>query len=185
MGKLVYSAITSLDGYTADANGNFDWSAPDAEVHAFVNDLERPIGTYLYGRRLYETMSVWETWDTTVEPREVQDFATIWRRATKIVYSRGLHAVGTRLTTIEREFVPDDIRALKESSPDDLEIGGATLAAAALRAGLIDEIALFLSPLVVGGGLRALPQDARIDLELLEQKRFTSGVVYVRYRVSS
>jgi dihydrofolate reductase len=183
MGKLIYSAITSLDGYTVDAAGNFDWSAPDQEVHAFVNDLERPVGTYLYGRKLYEVMSVWETMDTDAEPRVVQDFATIWRRATKIIYSRGLHSVGTRFSRIEREFVPDEVRALKESSPDDLSIGGAHLAAEAIRAGLVDEIHLFLSPVVVGGGTRALPDGVRIDLVLVDETRFANGVIHLHYRV--
>jgi dihydrofolate reductase len=183
MGKLIYSAITSLDGYTVDAAGNFDWSAPDQEVHAFVNDLERPVGTYLYGRKLYEVMSVWETMDTDAEPRVVQDFATIWRRATKIIYSRGLHSVGTRFSRIEREFVPDEVRALKESSPDNLSIGGAHLAAEALRAGLVDEIHLFLSPVVVGGGTRALPDGVRINLVLLDETRFANGVIHLHYRV--
>jgi dihydrofolate reductase len=184
MGKLIYSAIASLDGYTVDAQGNFDWSAPDSEVHDFVNNLERPIGTYLYGRRMYETMSVWETMVVDGEPRVVQDFAGIWRRATKIVYSRGLHTVGTTRTTIEREFVPDEVRALKQQSESNLSIGGAHLAAEALRAGLVDEIHLFLSPIIVGGGTRALPDGIRLNLDLLDESRFAGGVVHLHYRVA-
>jgi dihydrofolate reductase len=184
MGKLIYSAHTSLDGYTADAAGRFDFTEPDDEVFAFVNDLERQVGTYLHGRKLYETMAVWETLDTTTETPFMQDFATIWRRATKVVYSRGLHAVGTRLTRIEREFVPEDVEAIKESSSENLEVGGSTLAGVALRAGLVDEIHLFVSPIVVGAGLRTLPDDVRIQLSLLDECRFTAGVVYLRYRVT-
>lgn len=183
MGKLIYSAITSLDGYTVDANGSFDWSAPDEEVHGFVNELERPVGTYLYGRKMYEVMSVWESWDTDAEPRVVQDYATMWRRARKVIYSRGLHSVGTRFSTIEREFVADEVRALKEASPDSLSIGGAHLAAEALRAGLVDELHLFLSPVVVGGGTRALPDALRLDLDLLGETRFASGVIHLHYAI--
>jgi riboflavin biosynthesis pyrimidine reductase len=184
MGKLIYSAHTSLDGYTADTAGNFDFTEPDDEVFAFVNDLERQVGTYLHGRKLYETMSVWEVLDTTNQSRYMQDFATIWRRATKVVYSRGLHTVGTRLTRIEREFVPEEVRALKESSVENLEVGGSTLAGEALRAGLVDEVHLFVSPIVVGGGLRTLPDDVRIPLSLMDEKRFSGGVVYLRYAVN-
>jgi dihydrofolate reductase len=185
MGKLVYSAHVSLDGYTKDASGRFDFTAPDEEVHAFVNDQEREIGTYLFGRRMYETMSVWDTLDTTAEPRVSQDYQTIWSRADKIVYSAGLHTVGTRLTRVERAFVPEEVRALKDSSPRDLGIGGATLAASAFRAGLIDVVRLFISPIIVGGGLPALPADVRIDLTLLEERRFTAGVVCLQYAVTA
>lgn len=185
MGILTYSAHASLDGYTVDASGSFDFTAPDEELHAFVNDRERNVGTYLFGRRMYETMSVWDTWDTTVEPRVVQDFQTIWSRADKVVYSRSLHSVGTRLTRIEREFVPDEVRSLKESATGDLGIGGAMLAGEALRVGLIDEVSLYFSPIMVGGGTRALPDDARLRLELLDERRFTSGVVYARYAVKN
>ncbi|HMH58542.1 MAG TPA: dihydrofolate reductase family protein [Galbitalea sp.] len=184
MGRLIYSAIASLDGYTVDAQGNFDWSAPDSEVHDFINGLERPIGTYLYGRRMYETMSVWETMVVDAEPRVIRDFAALWRQATKIVYSRGLHTVGTARTSIEREFVPDEVRALKQLSEGNLSIGGAHLAAEAIHAGLVDEIRLFLSPIIVGGGTRALPGDVRLDLDLLDETRFTNGVVHLHYRVA-
>jgi dihydrofolate reductase len=183
MGKLIYSAHTSLDGYTNDAEGKFDFTEPDEEVHAFVNDQERNVGTYLFGRRMYETMSVWETWDTTTEPRVVQDFAKIWSRANKIVYSRGLHAVGTRQTRIEREFVPDEVRAVKASTADNVGIGGAMLAGEAFRARLVDEIHLFVSPVLVGGGTRALPDDVRLNVELLDERRFAHGVVYLGYAV--
>jgi dihydrofolate reductase len=185
MGKLIYSAHASLDGYTVDASGKFDFTAPDEEVHAFVNDRERNIGTYLFGRRMYETMSVWDTWDTTTEPAVVKDFQTIWGRADKVVYSSGLHTVGTRLTRIEREFVPGEVRALKDASPRDLGIGGSTLAASAFRAGLIDELHLFVSPVVVGGGVDAIPDDVRIGLELLDERRFAAGVVYLAYRIAT
>jgi dihydrofolate reductase len=183
MGKLIYSAHVSLDGYTKDATGNFDFTAPDEEVHEFVNEREQGVGTYLFGRRMYETMAVWETWDTTTEPRAVKDFAIVWSRARKVVYSRGLHSVGTRMTTIEREFVPDEVRALKDASAEDLGIGGATIAAEAFRTGLIDEVCLYVSPIIVGGGLRALPDDVRLDLTLIEERRFTAGVVYTRYEL--
>jgi dihydrofolate reductase len=184
MGKLTYSVHTSLDGYTNDATGNFDFGAPDEEVHAFVNDEERSVGTYLFGRRMYETMAVWETWDTTTEPRVVQDFATIWSRASKVVYSRGLHSVGTRQTRIEREFVPDEVRAIKESSPENVGIGGAMLAGAAFRAGLVDEIHLYLSPVLIGAGTRAFPDDVLLNLELLAERRFSNGTAYLSYRVA-
>jgi dihydrofolate reductase len=183
MGKLIYSAHISVDGYTNDSAGNFDFTQPDEEVHGFVNDRERSVGTYLFGRRMYETMSVWDSWDTTTEPRVVQDFATIWSRADKVVYSSTLHTVGTRLTRIERDFVPEDVRGLKAATDRDLGIGGAMLAGEALRAGLIDELHLFISPVLVGGGTRALPHDVRVQLELVRERRFAQGVTYVEYRV--
>jgi dihydrofolate reductase len=183
MGKLIYSAILSLDGYTVDAQGSFDWSAPDFDVHDFVNALERPVGTYLYGRRMYETMSVWETMVIDGQPRVVQDYAAIWRQATKIIYSRGLHSVGTARTSIEREFIPDEVRELKEKSGSDISVGGAQLAAEALRAGLVDELHLFLSPIIVGGGTRALPDDVHINLELLDETRFAAGVIHLHYAI--
>jgi dihydrofolate reductase len=183
MGKLIYTAITSLDGYTVDASGHFDWSAPDEEVHGFVNDLERSVGTYLYGRRMYEVMSWWETLDTTGEPEVVRDYADIWRAADKVVYSSTLAAPVTERTRIEPAFDADAVRRLKEAAPRDLGIGGAHLGAAAVRAGLVDEYRQFLTPVIVGGGTRFLPDDVRVDLELLDEHRFTGGVVYVRYRV--
>jgi dihydrofolate reductase len=183
MANLVYSAIASLDGYVADANGNFDWAAPDEEVHAFVNDLERPVGTYLYGRRMYEVMAVWQTLSLDDEPAVMRDFAELWRAADKIVYSRTLDEVTTPKTRLERDFDPEAVRRLKDTAASDLGVGGPGLAAEALAAGLVDEIGLFLTPVIVGGGTRALPDGVRLDLELLEERRFASGVVYIRYRV--
>ena len=179
MVKLMYSAIASLDGYVADAEGRFDWSAPDDEVHAFVNDLERPVGIHLYGRRMYEVMSAWETMDAG-QPL-VRDFAAIWRAADKIVYSRTLETVSTPRTRLERDFDAAAVRRLKESAGSDISIGGPGLAVHALAAGLVDECHLFLTPVVVGGGTRALPEE-RVDLELLDERRFAGGVVYLRYR---
>jgi dihydrofolate reductase len=181
MAKLIYSAIASLDGYVADEDGNFDWAAPDEEVHAFVNDLERPVGTYLYGRRMYETMAVWETMDDPAP--EMRDFAQLWRAADKIVYSRSLASVSSERTRLEREFAPDAVRGLVAGAARDVTVGGPTLAGAALAAGLVAEIQLFLNPVAVGGGTPALPHGLRVDLELLDQRRFANGVVYLGYRV--
>jgi dihydrofolate reductase len=180
MAKLIYTSITSLDGYVADASGSWDWSFPDEEVHAFVNDLERPIGTHLYGRRLYEVLKVWETMDDPAPA--MRDYATIWRASEKIVFSTTLTEVSSARTRIERTFDPDAVRALKDTADADIGIGGPHLAAAALKAGLVDEIGLLMSPVVVGGGNPALPDDVRIDLELLDEHRFGNGVVYLRYR---
>jgi dihydrofolate reductase len=186
MAKLIYSAITSLDGYIADENGNFDWAAPDEEVHAFVNDLERPVGTYLYGRRMYEVMVAWETAHTFADQRPVmQDFAKIWQAADKVVYSRTLAAPSSARTRIERDFDPGAVRQLKASSGRDLSVGGPDLAAQAIRAGLVDEYHLFLVPLVVGGGNQSLPNGVRVQLELLDERRFGGGVVYLRYRTGT
>jgi dihydrofolate reductase len=185
MAKLIYSAIASLDGYVEDEQGRFEWAAPDDEVHAFVNELERPIGTYLYGRRMYETMVFWETAGTDVDEAGVgRDFAEIWRAAEKIVYSRTLQAVSSARTRIERDLDADAIRRLKEASASDITIGGAELAGQAMAAGLVDELHLLLGPVVVGGGKRALPGHVRTRLELVDERRFRSGVVYLRYRVS-
>jgi dihydrofolate reductase len=184
MAKLIYSALASLDGYVEDKQGKFDWAAPDAEVHAFVNDLERPIGTYLYGRRMYETMVYWETVSTSGDQSAVtRDFAEIWRAAEKVVYSRSLQTVSSARTRIERDFDINAIRCLKESSGPDITIGGAELAGEALAAGLVDECHLFLGPIVVGGGKRALPDNVRAQLELLGERRFRSGVVHLHYGV--
>lgn len=184
MGKLIYSAIVSLDGYVEDEVGRFDWAAPDHDVHAFVNDLERPIGTYLYGRRMYETMIFWETASTGADqPAVIGDYAEIWRTAEKLVYSRTLPAVSSARTRIEREFDPEAIRRLKERSGPDLTIGGAELAGLAITAGLVDECHLFLTPIVVGGGRRALPDNVRTQLELLDERRFPNGVVHLHYGV--
>jgi dihydrofolate reductase len=184
MAKLIYSAISSLDGYVADADGNFDWAAPADEVHAFVNDLERPIGTYLYGRRMYETMAFWENAHTFEDQRPVmQDFAAIWQKADKVVYSRTLGAARSARTRIERDFDPEAVRQMKASAERDITVGGAELAGQAMKAGLVDECQLFLTPVVVGGGTRSLPDDVRLQLELLDERRFANGVVYLRYRV--
>jgi dihydrofolate reductase len=181
--RLIYSAIASLDGYVADESGDFDWAAPDPEVHAFVNDLERPIGTYLYGRRMYEVMAFWETPGLLADPSpEMRDFAQVWQAADKVVYSRTLESATTERTRIEREFDPGAVRQLKERSERDVTVGGPGLAAEAFRAGLVDECQLFLTPIVVGGGNRFLPDHVRVGLELLEERRFGSGVVYLRYR---
>ena len=182
MARLIYSATSSLDGYVADRDGNFDWTEPSEEVHAFVNDLLRPIGTYLFGRRLYEVMTVWETLDLSDQPAPMRDFGEIWRAADKIVYSRTLDAVSTARTRLEREFDPEAVRRMKEAASRDLVVGGPGLAAHALRAGLVDECHLFLVPIVVGGGTRYLPDDIRLELELLEDRRFADGTVYLRYR---
>lgn len=184
MARLIYSAITSLDGYVEDEAGKFDWAAPDDEVHAFCNDLERPIGTCLYGRRMYETMVFWETVSTSAEqPGVIRDFAEIWRAAEKIVYSRTLETASSARTRIERVFDPDTIRRLKETSGPDISIGGAELAGQAITAGLVDECHLFLSPIVVGAGKRALSDNVRTQLELLDERSFKSGVVHLHYRV--
>ncbi len=187
MAKLIYSAITSLDGYTEDAEGKFDWAEPDDEVHAFVNDLERSVGTYLYGRRMYETMVFWESPpELTAQPAFVQDFAGIWQRADKIVYSKTLQTVTSAKTLIEREFDPEAIRQLKAKAGADLSVGGASLAAQAIKAGLVDEYQLLLAPVVVGGGKRSLPgSNVRVNLDLLDQRRFRNGTVYLHYRTRS
>jgi len=184
MAKLIYSAISSLDGYVEDEQGKFDWAAPDDEVFAFVNDLERPIGTYLYGRRMYETMVFWETVSARgAQSAVVRDFAEIWRAAEKIVYSRTLQAPASARTRIEHAFEPAAITQLKESAARDIEVGGAALAGQAIAAGLVDECHLFLTPIVVGGGKRALPDRVRAQLELLAERRFRSGVVHLRYGI--
>ncbi len=184
MARLVYSVITSLDGYVADADGVFEWAAPDEEVHAFVNDRERSIGTYLYGRRMYETMRYWEAPDALAEqPAVVQDYAAIWRAADKVVYSTSLPEVSSARTRVERDFDPATIRAMKARAPRDLSVGGPLLAAAALRAGLVDEYRAFVTPVAVGGGNAALPAGLRLDLELLDERRFGSGFVHLHYRV--
>jgi dihydrofolate reductase len=184
MAKLIYSAITSLDGYVEDEEGKFDWAVPDEEVHAFVNDLERPIGTFLYGRRMYETMVSWETVSTGADqPPGGRDFAQIWRAAEKIVYSRTLQTVSSARTRVEHTFDPEAVRQLKETSIRDITVGGPELAGHAINAGLVDECHLFLGPVVVGGGKRSLPRNVRMQLDLLDQRRFANGVVYLHYRI--
>jgi dihydrofolate reductase len=183
MAKLIYSAITSLDGFVADENGTFDWAAPDEEVHAFINELERPVGTYLYGRRMYEVMEYWETAHILPDqPPVVQDFAKIWRAADKIVYSKTLGTVSSAKTRIERAFDPEAVRQMKAAAERDLSVGGPELGAQAIKSGLVDEVQLFLSPVVVGGGNPSLPKGVRLKLELLDERRFGNGVVYLHYR---
>ena len=186
MAKLIYSAITSLDGYVADETGNFDWAAPDEEVHAFINDLERPVGTYLYGRRMYEVMAYWESPPTDSDQEPItRDFAEIWRAADKVVYSKTLEQVSSARTRIERDFDPEAVRQMKATAGRDIGVGGADLAAQAIKAGLVDELHLFITPVVVGGGMHALPDNVRLELELLDERRFGSGVVHLHYRTSS
>ena len=183
MAKLIYSAITSLDGYVADEGGNFDWAAPDEELHRFVNDLERPVATYLYGRRMYEVMVYWETAHNRADqPPFVQDFAEMWQAANKIVYSKTLKTVTSARTQIERDFHPESIRQIKAQAGRDITVGGPELAAQAIKARLVDEYHLFVAPIVVGGGNQALPDDVRLELELVDQRRFESGVVHLHYR---
>ena len=183
MARLIYSAIASLDGYIEDEDGNFDWAVPDEEVHAFANDLLRPLGIYLYGRRMYETMTGWETEPTLAERSPLmRDFAETWQAADKVVYSRTLEAVSTARTRIERDFDPEAVRQMKVSAGGDISVSGPALAAHAFRAGLVDECHLFVVPILVGGGKRSLPDDVRVSLELLDERRFGGGMVYLRYR---
>jgi dihydrofolate reductase len=184
MARLLYMAITSLDGYVADEAGNYDWAMPDDEVFAFVNDFERPVGTYLYGRRLYQEMIGWETMDADPGlPPLMLDFARIWQAADKIVYSGSLEDVSTTRTRLERDFDPEAVRQMKARAARDITVGGAELAAGAIRAGLVDEIHLIICPVVVGGGKQALPGDVRLPLKLIDERRFGSGVVHLGYSV--
>jgi dihydrofolate reductase len=186
MGKLIYSMITSLDGYVSDRDGDFGWSAPDQESHEFVNELVRSVGTFLYGRRMYETMVYWETAHTLPDaPPFVLEWARQWQAAEKIVYSTTLGEVASARTRIERAFDPEAVRRLKAESDHDLTVDGPTLASHAIRAGLVDEFQLIVAPTVVGGGNAFFPDDVRVDLELLDQRSFSNGVVYLRYGVAS
>jgi dihydrofolate reductase len=180
MAKLIYSSIGSVDGYIADEQGNFEWAAPDEELHSVVNDLERPVGTHLLGRRMYEVLRYWETAD--VEPEVSRDFADLWRSTDKIVYSKTLDAVSTARTSIERDFDPEKVRRMKATTERDMTVGGPELAAQAFRAGLVDECHLFLTPIVVGGGTRSLPDQLLLELDLVDVRRFGSGVVHLHYR---
>jgi dihydrofolate reductase len=182
MAKLIYLAISSLDGYIEDKNGNFDWAAPDEEVHSFVNDLARSWGTYLYGRRMYDVMVAWETLDLADQSRPSRDFAEIWRAADKIVFSRTLEKASSNKTRIEKDFDADAMRQIKDSAERDLAIGGPHLAAQAFKAGLVDECHLFLAPVIIGGGKTSLPADVFQNLELMDERRFDSGFVHLRYR---
>jgi dihydrofolate reductase len=183
MQKLVYSSITSLDGFVADEHGRFDWSVPDAEVHAFINDRERLVATALLGRRLYEVMSAWETVDPAGVSPEEGDYAAVWHATDKVVYSTTLAHVTTARTRLERSFDPARVRELKRDSPGPLSVGGPRLAAQALAAGLVDEVSVLVSPVVVGGGTPFLPAGLRLDLELVAERRFAAGVVHLDYRV--
>ena len=185
MGSLVYTAITSLDGYIEDADGSFAWAEPDPEVHAFANELERTIGTHLYGRRMYETMAVWETIGTDgddVHPVEA-DYAEVWRRLDKVVFSTTLDDVWTSRTRLERTFDPAAVARLKDEADADLSVSGPGLARHAFAAGLVDEVHLFLHPVVVGAGTPGLPTGVRLDLELVDEHRFANGVVHLHHRV--
>jgi dihydrofolate reductase len=185
MATLIYTAIMSLDGYVADRNGNFDWAAPDEEVHSFVNDLERSAGTHLYGRRMYEVMAFWETAHMLADQTPVfKDYADIWQAADKIVYSRTLEKVTSARTRIERDFDPEAVRQMKAQAKRDIAVGGPKLAAQAIKAGLVDEYHLFVAPVMVGGGNQALPDEVRVNLELMDERSFNSGVVYLHYRTS-
>jgi dihydrofolate reductase len=183
MAKLIYSTIASLDGHIEDEGGKFDWAEPDEEVHSFINDLERPVKTYLYGRRMYEVMVAWETMDVADEPPVIKDFAEIWQAADKIVYSKTLETVSSARTRIERDFDAEAVRQMKAAAERDLAVGGPDLAAQAFKAGLVDELHLFVAPIVVGGGKQSLPDDVRLRLELLDERRFGNGMVHLRYGI--
>ena len=183
MAKLIYSIQTSLDGYINDDQGKFDWAAPDEEVHTFFNELERPVGTYLYGRRMYEVMRYWQDpEDIEAQADHIRDYAEIWQAADKVVYSRTLDSASTPRTRIESEFDPDAVRKMKEEADADLSVSGPVLAAQALRAGLVDQLDQVVYPVIVGGGTHWLPDDLRLDLELLEERRFAGGAVHLRYQ---
>jgi dihydrofolate reductase len=181
MAKLIYSALESLDGYIADQDGKFDWGEPDEEVHTFLNDLMRTIGTYLYGRRMYEVMVAWETLELADQPPHMQEFADMWRHADKIVYSKTLEAASSAKARLERDFDPEAVRRMKVAERRDLAVAGPTLAAQAFQAALVDECQLFIAPIVVGGGIQSLPDNVRLKLELLDERRFGNGMIYLRY----
>jgi dihydrofolate reductase len=182
MARLIYSATASLDGYTTDAEGGIDWSVPDEEVHGFVNDLVRPVGTFLFGRRMYQIMVVWETWNTADEPAVVRDFSGIWQGADKVVYSRTLETVSSARTRVERDFDVQAIREMKASADRDICIGGAELASQAFAAGLVDDVYVFIAPILLGSGTRNLSAQVRLDLELVNEHRFPGGTVHLHYR---
>lgn len=186
MADLIYTINVSLDGFVEDDRGNFDFTEPDDDVFAFITGLERSAGTYLYGRRMYETMAVWET-DPALGAQSdlMADWASMWQAADKVVYSTTLEGVATARTRLERAFDADAVRAMKAAATDRLTIGGAELAGQAFEAGLVDECRLFISPVLVGGGKPALPRDMRAELELIDEQRFSSGVMYLAYRVTS
>jgi dihydrofolate reductase len=186
MGKLIYSAIMSLDGFVADENGNFEWAEPDEEVHSVINDLQRRVGTYLLGRKMYEVLVAWEDGDLFAnDPAYVQDFAQIWQAIDKVVYSRTLESVSSARTRIERNFDPHSVQQMKDQEDTDISVGGPDLADHAFKAGLVDECDLFVAPAVIGGGTRGLPKDVRLALQLLDERRFENGMVYLRYRTKT
>ncbi len=186
MAKLVYSTIMSLDAYTADDKGDFGWGAPDPEVFTFINNLERGFGTHLYGRRMYEAMVYWETWDGAEDqPQYLQDFAEAWRAATKVVYSRTLGVATSARTRIERAFDPGAVLRMKKAAGHDISVGGPDLAGQAMVSGLVDEMHVFVTPVTVGGGTPALPAHFHSNFELLGVDRFVGGVVHLHYRTSS
>jgi len=186
MARLIYGAITSLDGYVADEAGRFEWAEPDETVHRFIGDLEQSVGAYLYGRRMYDVMAAWETLgDDPAHPAYIRDFARTWRAADKVVYSTTLKEPFTARTRIERAFDADAVRRMKAESTSDISIGGPTLAAHAIAAGLVDEYQVFVAPVVLGNGLRFLPDRSRIDLTLLDERRFPNGMVFIRYVAES
>ncbi len=183
MGRLVYAVIASLDGFVNDESGGFEWAAPAEDVHRFVNELERPVGTYLYGRRIYEVMAVWQDMPGIEhEPDVMQEFAAIWRAADKVVYSSTLAEVTTPRTRLERTFDPLAVRAMVGGLDTDVSLAGPTLAAHALRAGIVDDVHVFLLPIVVGGGTPCWPSGARLDLELVDEHRFDDGTVHLHHR---
>jgi dihydrofolate reductase len=184
MAKLIYSALTSLDGYLVDRDGKFDWAEPDEEVHTFLNDLMRTIGTYLYGRRMYDVMRAWETLDLTGQPPYMRHFAEMWRQSDKIVYSKTLETASSARTQLQRDFDPEAVRRMKLAAESDIAVAGPTLAAQAFQAALVDECQVFIAPIVVGGGLRSLPDNVRLRLNLLDERRFGNGMVYLRYGAS-
>jgi dihydrofolate reductase len=186
MAKLIYVSNVSLDGYNEDEHGSFDWTPPEDDFYAFITDLVRPVGTYLYGRRLYDLMAVWETDPALAAQSELRaDFANVWQAADKVVYSTTLDAVSTAKTRLEHDFDPASVREMKASATSDLTVGGAHLAAQAFKAGLVDECHLFIHPVLLGGGKPALPSDVRVELELLDDRELSKGVVYLRYRIST
>jgi dihydrofolate reductase len=185
MAKLIYTAIMSLDGYIADEDGNFDWAEPDEEVHTFVNEMERSVGTFLLGRRMYEVLVAWETMDTSDQPQAIRDFREIWLAAEKIVYSTTLESASSARTRIERAFDPEAVRQLKATAERDLTVGGPGFAAHAITAGLVDEYHLFVVPVVVGGGTQFFPEGVRQKLHLLDERRFGNGTVHLHYRTTA
>jgi len=183
MASLIYSTIMSLDGYVADAQGNFDWAEPDEQVHSLINDLQRSIGTYLLGRKMYEVLIAWDNADALANaPTYMQDFAKMWQAVDKVIYSQTLDSVSSARARIERNFDPRAVQQMKIQVDADISVGGPSLADHAFKAGLVDECHFFVAPVVIGGGTQALPNNVRLPLRLLDERRFESGMVYLRYR---